>query len=807
MNLAGQDRPAALHLGDRSSGEALSRSHRAELEQASAIHADVIAERGYRTVEHRDCDELAALGIEVYSKESFPGLLLPMCRATGELISAQFKPSKPILIKGRPVKYLSAKGQTNRLDVHPRNRDQIKDVLVPLWITEGIKKGDSLTSLGCCVVTLTGVFNWRSKHQTLGDWEDIPIKGREIIICFDADAKKNMNVARAMVRLGRWCKSKGAKTVRYLIVPSEVQGQQVKGADDFFAAGGMLEELMAAATTSEPDTAVNDDDRFSDSRLAETIADDVLGGHFVWCKALGWLRWNGQQWETVTEETVGEAVRQYALRRHAEAVTQHKTADVKGWYPVLNAKRQHAILMLAKGIVEQSADAFDADPDLLNTPGGVVDLRTGQIHEHHPDFLMTKITRGSYRPSANHADWEQALTAVREDSREWLQERVGQAITGHPTPDGVIVVVQGGGENGKSAIFTDGIVQAFGDYAAPVSPKLIASSRDEHSTERADLRGQRLLIAEELTEGPALNVTAIKQITDVSIIKARYLYRDNFTFPTSHSLFVTTNYLPVVKETDHGTWRRFALLVCPFTFKKAGEPATGPQDRPGDAGLKARLRKGVNGQHDAIVTWAIEGALRVAQRGFLPLPPSVEADTRAWRSQEDLILAFWDECLIHEPGVCMLTGELLDAFNGWMRSKGQDEWSKEVFGPRFREHQETVRHQVKEQRPRNLTDLKVCRSREHRHGPVPDRPYVYAGVRLQGPEDRRDGAVPTDSPKSLRNLDDAPTRSKRSDRPATFPDHSLIRKVPKGSDRSDQRRSEVASTGRAPSAPNEVFDL
>src|ERR1019366_9536216 len=110
----------------------------------------------------------------------------------------------------------------------------------PLWVTEGIKKGDSLTSRGCCVVALTGVFNWRSKRATLGDWEDIPIKGREVILCFDADANKNMNVARAMVRLGRWCSSKGAKSVRYLIVPSETNGAYTKGVDDYFAAGGTL---------------------------------------------------------------------------------------------------------------------------------------------------------------------------------------------------------------------------------------------------------------------------------------------------------------------------------------------------------------------------------------------------------------------------------------------------------------------------------------------------------------------------------------------------------------------------------------
>ena len=176
----------------------LSAAHQGEL-CASAIDQAVIDERGYRTLQRADQDELAALGIRARST-GFPGLLIPMYRRTGEQISAQFKPKTPIRVKGRSIKYLSPRGQTNRLDVHPRNHDQIRDISIPLWVTEGIKKSDSLTSRDCCVVTITGVYNWRSRLGTLGDWEDIPLKGRDIIACFDSDTMTNMSVARAMVR-------------------------------------------------------------------------------------------------------------------------------------------------------------------------------------------------------------------------------------------------------------------------------------------------------------------------------------------------------------------------------------------------------------------------------------------------------------------------------------------------------------------------------------------------------------------------------------------------------------------------------
>jgi hypothetical protein len=253
---------AAVPEGSAPVIDGLIEVHRRELLAESGIAEDVVTERGYRTVprptpaDDRPRQELAKLGIPRWALDEdrhFPGLLIPIYRATGERISWQYKPRLPVHNRqGKPQKYASPKGQPSRLDVRPRNRSRIADPTVPLWVTEGVKKADALTSRGCCVVSVTGVFNWRSTLGTLGDWEDVPLRGREVVVCFDSDARHKPNVARAMVRFGRWCKSKGAAAVIYLIVPPSVNGTDVKGADDYLVAGGTLDELRAAGTTTEP---------------------------------------------------------------------------------------------------------------------------------------------------------------------------------------------------------------------------------------------------------------------------------------------------------------------------------------------------------------------------------------------------------------------------------------------------------------------------------------------------------------------------------------------------------------------------
>jgi putative DNA primase/helicase len=263
----------------------------------------VIAERGYESIhrptsgDQRQRQRLTRLKIPPFAtRESyyFPGMLLPVFGPTGAKVSYQWKPRYPVPDHdGKRQKYISPKGQKNRLDVHPRNRNTIADPTVELSITEGIKKGDSLTSRGICVISVTGAFNWRSTLGTHGDWEDVPLRP-----CRD-DLFRRRRPDQAQCepghdQAGRWLKSKGVRKVWYLIVQAEVNGKPVKGADDFLAAAGTLEELKAARTTKPPNPDVTDD-TFSDARLAETIADDVLADQFMWVSRLGWLVWDGRQ--------------------------------------------------------------------------------------------------------------------------------------------------------------------------------------------------------------------------------------------------------------------------------------------------------------------------------------------------------------------------------------------------------------------------------------------------------------------------------------------------------------------------------
>ena len=135
----------------------------------------------------------------------------------------------------------------------------------------------------------------------------------------------------------------------------------------------------------------------------------------------------------------------------------------------------------------------------------------------------------------------------------------------------------------------------------------------------------------------------------------------------------------------------------------------------------------------------VEGAIRWYANPETALLPTtqVEGDTRAWRKDADRILGFWDEWLWSSDDHCILKTEMFEEFNRWLKSNGHIEWSKELFGPRFAQHNETTRHRVTEARPRpEQLKTKTVSTRALASIPLPSRPIVYSGVRFQTAADK-----------------------------------------------------------------------
>ena len=351
-------------------------------------------------------------------------------------------------------------------------------------------------------------------------------------------------------------------------------------------------------------------DGLEDTHLSQRIADDWLAGRYCWAAGLGWLKWDGRRWRPISDAAIIEVVRKAHRRYAAHEVSRGADASrMRALSGLLSAGKIRAVVGLARGIVEVESDQFDRHPDLLNVNNGVVDLTSGKLIPHNPTLNLTKITAVDYLPGASHDDWARALTALPAEVVAWMQYRFGQAATGQMAPDDVMPVMRGSGANGKSTI-VKAIHAALGDHAVIIPDRVLLANPGDHPTELMTLRGARLALLEELPEGRHLNVKRLKDTVGTSPITARAIAKDNITWAATHTLMLTTNYLPLVDEVDHGTWRRLALVEFPYKFTANGADATTPDERVGAEGLRERLADGAGGRREAVLAWVVQGARR-----------------------------------------------------------------------------------------------------------------------------------------------------------------------------------------------------
>ena len=230
---------------------------------------------------------------------------------------------------------------------------------------------------------------------------------------------------------------------------------------------------------------------FTDEALALRFADQHAGDLRYVAARGKWMHYDGQRW-TSDETLLAYNYARKLCRIEARECNEHKIAKL-----LATAKASSAVERLARADRKLAAtnEQWDVDPWLLNTPTGVIDLRTGVVRPPLPTDYMTKIT--AVGPGGDCPIWKKHLFRITGDDGElvaYLQRVFGYSLTGI-TQEHALFFAYGTGANGKSVTINT-IAGILGDYqrSAPIET-FTASHTDRHPTELAGLQGARLLPA------------------------------------------------------------------------------------------------------------------------------------------------------------------------------------------------------------------------------------------------------------------------------------------------------------------------
>jgi putative DNA primase/helicase len=310
----------------------------------------------------------------------------------------------------------------------------------------------------------------------------------------------------------------------------------------------------------------------------------------------------------------------------------------------------------------RSADAFDADPWALNTPAGVIDLRTGSSRPHRADDLFTKVT--ACAPGGSCRRWIRFLIEVTHGDRRlihYLQRMSGYGLTGI-TREHTFVFLVGPGGNGKSMMLST-IASIMGDYATTAMMDVFTVGRNEqHPTHLAALRGTRMVIVTEVEEGRAWAESRIKALTGGDRISARIMRGDPFEFWPEFKLWIAGNHRPVLRNPDPAMRRRLRLIPMTFVPLKP------------DAGLADVLQA----EQGGILSWMIRGSLDWQLEG-LKEPEAVTRASSDYFAEQNSLGAWVDERCDRDALATTPSRALFADWKRWMDERSEDAGTEKRF--------------------------------------------------------------------------------------------------------------------------------
>lgn len=377
-------------------------------------------------------------------------------------------------------------------------------------------------------------------------------------------------------------------------------------------------------------------------------------------KAMDEMSANGA-WELVA--TLGKKAAASMSREQARSFQKYETAVAYRAYAIKRRDSKYiaSALKEARPMLEIDQRDLDADEFLLNTPSATYDLSKGLSarHDHAPGDFITKQT--SVDPDEENMDvWLAALDTFFLGDAElisYVQDIAGLSAIGKVCLE-ALIIAYGEGRNGKST-FWNTVSRVLGSYSGNMSADtLTVGCKRNVKPELAEAKGKRLLIASELEEGMRLSTSNVKQLCSTDEIYAEKKYKDPFSYIPTHTLVLYTNHLPKVGALDAGTWRR--LIVIPFNAVIEGN-----SDIKNYADY---LYKKCGG---AILSWIVEGAVRVIAKDYKIEPPKVVVDAiRRYKENNDWLSQFLDERCELDKGYSAKSGEFYNEYRSYCMQVG-----------------------------------------------------------------------------------------------------------------------------------------
>lgn len=615
-----------------------------------------------------------------------PGLLVPCRSATGNIQSLKVRRRKASENQPRYVSLSGAKRYKQNAGSHCHVPQGVPIHCPVVRVTEGEIKADVTFALTRVpTISVPGIVQWKTALpvlETLGaECVLIAYDASEFLDTNKATAKDAAAFYRELIQLG------------YQVEIETWESEAGKGIDDVLAAGNETSTMSLEGLLSiRPDLksictdrnqrsnrviglSANTQSELANSRRFVALHGDSVRYCFPWNS---WIVWDGKRWATDQSGYVERYAKDVPDAIWSEALESNDAQAQKFASVSASARSIRATLELARSELPLVPAEMDRDLWLLNCANGTLDLRTRKLEKWDRNQLITCLCPTEYHPDAQSPIWSAFLTSTFGGDKkliEFIQRFLGYCLTGQVTEQ-MMAVMWGEGANGKSTLLTTFMEMLGPDYAMKAPHDLLLSRRsDSHPTAFAGLHGKRFVACVETPDDAKLNETLVKELTGGDRISARRCYQDFFEFHPTHKLVLCTNHRPRVAGTDHGIWRRLAVIPFMQQFWDPSKGETGLAELQIDPELTRKL----HAEREAILAWCVRGCM-AWQRDGMSQPPTVLQATSEYRRDEDVISQWLTDRCTRSTESKLKGAAAYRDYVEWCKATGECAASNKKFG-------------------------------------------------------------------------------------------------------------------------------
>lgn len=342
---------------------------------------------------------------------------------------------------------------------------------------------------------------------------------------------------------------------------------------------------------------------------------------------------------------------------------------------MISSAREHPELVVHE-------DDLDARLNDISTPGGIVNLLTGEIRKAEGDDLCTRHTTVAYDPDATSPLLDEYLETFMPDPDDQtvLFALLGTILRGG-NPARLFPIIIGGTTSGKSQLIS-ALDRLLGGYICTINASVFRGNLDDKP--RPDLvraMHHRIAYAVEASKIWELHADQVKRITGGDAVPYRDLYSQSVEKIPRFTPLIVTNEMPRVKGADPAFKRRMLTVRFDKTLPPELEDASVKERFIGDEGcLKALLARIVEGARSPLLRDGVKWTL---------MPTKYAEDTAESFGQLDHVEEFIEwmrdrELLVNaEPGTptshCVKANELHEWYNVWLKKHGSKQDKNEAL--------------------------------------------------------------------------------------------------------------------------------